>query len=88
MNAYIPKVAKIIDLIKHTEKEWTFRVECDTKDVLPGKFFEISMPKYGESPISVSGYGENYVDFTIREEEIKLNLYWLDAEKVLETVSV
>ena len=66
MNAYIPKAAKIIDLIKHTEKEWTFRVECDTKDVLPGKFFEISMPKYGESPISVSGYGENYVDFTIR----------------------
>ena len=66
MNAYIPKVAKIIDLIKHTEKEWTFRVECDTKNILPGKFFEISMPKYGESPISVSGYGENYVDFTIR----------------------
>ena len=66
MNSYIPKVAKIIDLIKHTEKEWTFRVECDTKNVLPGKFFEISMPKYGESPISVSGYGENYVDFTIR----------------------
>ena len=66
MNEYIPKVAKIIDLIKHTEKEWTFRVECDTKNVLPGKFFEISMPKYGESPISVSGYGENYVDFTIR----------------------
>ena len=51
MNSYIPKVAKIIDLIKHTEKEWTFRVECDTKNVLPGKFFEISMPKYGESPI-------------------------------------
>ena len=66
MNSYIPKVAKIIDLIKHTEKEWTFRVECDTKNVLPGKFFEISMPKYGESPISVSGYGEDYIDFTIR----------------------
>ncbi|WP_455542225.1 anaerobic sulfite reductase subunit AsrB [Intestinibacter sp.] len=66
MNGYIPKVAKIIDLIKHTDKEWTFRVECDTTDVLPGKFFEISMPKHGESPISVSGYGDNYVDFTIR----------------------
>ena len=48
MNTYIPKVAKIIDLIKHTEKEWTFRVECDAKNVLPGKFFEISMPKYGD----------------------------------------
>ena len=38
------------------------------------------MPKYGESPISVSGYSDEYLDFTIREvgkvtEEIfKLNI--------------
>ena len=57
MNPYIPVGAKIIDIVKHTDIEWTFRVECDTKDVLPGKFYEISIPNYGESPISVSGYG-------------------------------
>ncbi len=66
MNSYIPVGAKIIDIVKHTDIEWTFRVECSTKDVLPGKFYEISIPKYGESPISVSGYGDNYIDFTIR----------------------
>lgn len=66
MNPYIPSGAKIIDIVKHTDIEWTFRVNCDTKDVLPGKFYEISIPKYGESPISVSGYGNDYIDFTIR----------------------
>ncbi|UEL47932.1 MULTISPECIES: anaerobic sulfite reductase subunit AsrB [Terrisporobacter] len=66
MNAYIPVAAPIIRIVKHTEIEWTFRVETSTKNVLPGKFYEISIPKYGESPISVSGYGESYIDFTIR----------------------
>ena len=66
MNQYIPVAAKITDIIKHTDIEWTFRVNANTKDVLPGKFYEISIPKFGESPISVSGYGEDYIDFTIR----------------------
>lgn len=66
MNPYIPVSAQIREITKHTALEWTFRVNCSTKDVLPGKFYEISVPKYGESPISVSGYGDDYVDFTIR----------------------
>ncbi|MGL4914234.1 MAG: anaerobic sulfite reductase subunit AsrB [Romboutsia sp.] len=66
MNPYIPASAKIIHIVKHTEIEWTFRVETSTEGVLPGKFYEISIPKFGESPISVSGYGDNYIDFTIR----------------------
>ena len=36
-------------------------------DVKPGQFFEVSLPKYGEAPISVSGIGENTVDLTIRK---------------------
>ena len=28
--------------------------------------FEVSIPKYGEAPISVSGIGDGYVDLTIR----------------------
>lgn len=66
MNPYIPIAAKIIDIVKHTDIEWTFRVKANAKDVLPGKFYEISISKFGESPISVSGYGKNYIDFTIR----------------------
>ena len=80
VNEYIPYEVKILDIIKHTAKEWTFRVERKCDEINPGQFFEISIPKYGESPISVSGYSDEYLDFTIREvgkvtEEIfKLNI--------------
>lgn len=67
MNPYIPVGAEILEIIKHTEIEWTFRTKCNSKDVLPGQFYEISIPKYGESPISVSGTGKGYIDFTIRK---------------------
>lgn len=33
----------------------------------PGQFFEISIPKYGEAPISVSGITDHSLDFTIRK---------------------
>lgn len=79
-NQYIPFGAKIIEIKKHTSKEFTFRVKTKSEDVKPGQFYEISMPKYGESPISVSGIGDGYLDFTIREvgkvtdEIFKLNV--------------
>lgn len=67
MNPYIPVGAEILEIIKHTEIEWTFRTKCNSKGVLPGQFYEISIPKYGESPISVSGTGKDYIYFTIRK---------------------
>jgi anaerobic sulfite reductase subunit B len=67
MNPYIPVGAEILEIIKHTDIEWTFRTNCNSKGVLPGQFYEISIPKYGESPISVSGVGKDYIDFTIRK---------------------
>ena len=65
-NEYIPFVSEILEVIEHTEIEYTFRMEFKG-DVKPGQFFEVSLPKYGEAPISVSGIGENYVDLTIRK---------------------
>lgn len=64
-NAYIPFLSEIREVIKHTEIEYTFRMEF-TGEVKPGQFFEVSIPKYGEAPISVSGIGEHTVDLTIR----------------------
>lgn len=64
-NEYIPQLSTIRKVIKHTDLEYTFRMEFDG-EVRPGQFFEISLPKYGEAPISVSGIGEGTVDFTIR----------------------
>lgn len=64
-NEYIPFRSEIKEIIKHTEIEYTFRMSFKG-DVKPGQFFEVSIPKYGEAPISVSGIGEDTVDLTIR----------------------
>lgn len=65
-NEYIPFLSEIKEVIKHTEIEYTFRMAFEG-DVKPGQFFEVSLPKYGEAPISVSGIGEGTVDLTIRK---------------------
>ena len=66
INEYIPFLSEIKEVIQHTEIEYTFRMSF-TGDVKPGQFFEVSIPKYGEAPISVSGIGEDFVDLTIRK---------------------
>lgn len=65
MNDYLACPSEILDVLKHTEIEYTFRMAF-SGEVKPGQFFEVSIPKYGEAPISVSGIGEGYVDLTIR----------------------
>lgn len=64
-NEYLPFLSEIKEVIKHTEIEYTFRMAF-TGAIKPGQFFEVSIPKYGEAPISVSGMGEDTVDLTIR----------------------
>ncbi len=65
-NEYIPFKSKIVEIIQHTEIEYTFRMEY-SGNVKPGQFFEISIPKFGEAPISVSGITDTTIDFTIRK---------------------
>jgi anaerobic sulfite reductase subunit B len=62
---YMPSKSKILKISKHTQTDYTFRMEF-VGEVKPGQFFEVSIPKFGESPISVSEIGEGYVDLTIR----------------------
>lgn len=64
-NEYIPFLSEIKDVIKHTEIEYTFRMSY-AGDVKPGQFFEVSLPKFGEAPISVSGIDDGTIDLTIR----------------------
>jgi len=64
-NEYIPFLSEIQEVIKHTDVEFTFRMAYQG-DVKPGQFFEVSIPKFGEAPISVSGIGHDTVDLTIR----------------------
>lgn len=71
-NEYIPFKSEIKEIIKHTDIEYTFRMSfCGT--VRPGQFFEVSLPKYGEAPISVSGIDDGLVDLTIRKVGLVTN---------------
>lgn len=65
-NIMMPTPHKILKVIKETQAEYTFRVECDL-ETQHGQFFQLSIPKVGEAPISVSGKGDGYVEFTIRK---------------------
>lgn len=64
-NPVKPVPRKILDIMKETEHEWTFRVENDAL-IRHGQFMQLSLPKVGEAPISMSGFGDGYADFTIR----------------------
>lgn len=64
-NEYIPFLSEILKVKRHTELEYTFTMAYEGA-VKPGQFFEVSLPKYGEAPISVSGIREGKIDFTIR----------------------
>lgn len=65
VNEYRPFSSQILDIIRHTQAEYTFRMAYDG-EVRPGQFFEVSLPKVGEAPISVSGIRKGSIDFTIR----------------------
>ncbi|GHU48639.1 anaerobic sulfite reductase subunit B [Spirochaetia bacterium] len=64
-NYYVPFKSEVKDIIKHTELEYTFRMGY-SGIVLPGQFFQVSIPHYGEAPISVSGIEDGVIDLTVR----------------------
>lgn len=61
----LPAAYTIIDIKKHTALEWNFRVATDLP-ARPGQFVEVSLPRVGEAPISVSDYGDGWIDLLIR----------------------
>ena len=65
-NNYLPFRAKILEKLKQTEIDWTYRLECQTKPVF-GQFMEVSIPGVGECPISISDFGDGYIEMTIHK---------------------
>ncbi|HIF9237798.1 TPA: anaerobic sulfite reductase subunit AsrB [Photobacterium damselae] len=65
-NTLLPKAYQILEITRYTDTEWNFRVEKDFPARL-GQFVEVSLPMYGEAPISVSDCGEDYIDLLIRK---------------------
>ncbi|WP_213975708.1 anaerobic sulfite reductase subunit AsrB [Tepidanaerobacter acetatoxydans] len=64
-NELKPRACEVVDIIPETKNEYTFRLKKDV-EVNHGQFFQVSLPKIGEAPISVSDFGNDWMDFTIR----------------------
>lgn len=62
---YTPEKHKIIEVFDETQYTKTFRVEYARKHY-PGQFVQVSLPGYGECPISIASYNPKYLDLTIR----------------------
>ncbi len=54
-----------MDVKRESLHEYTFKVATDIRPE-HGQFLQLSIPKVGEAPISVSSYGDGWMDFTIR----------------------
>mgnify|MGYP006279509541 CR=1 FL=1 len=65
-NPYLPGPAPILTICPETEMENTYRIQAEVSADF-GQFLEISLPGFGEAPISVSDIGDNWVDLTIRK---------------------
>jgi len=64
-NMVLPKPYRVLDIIQETDLEYTFRVQTN-EQVEHGQFFQVSLPKIGEAPISVSAIDDGSVELTIR----------------------
>lgn len=64
-NPIMPISHKILAVTRETKQEYTFRVATDMRPQ-HGQFFQLSIPRVGEAPISVSAFGDGWMEFTIR----------------------
>lgn len=64
-NVVKPIPCEIVEIKHETDLEWTFKVAAPFEPT-HGQFLQLSLPKIGEAPISVSGYGDGMLEFTIR----------------------
>lgn len=69
-NIIMPLPYKILDVKKMTEIEYLFRVEYPKAgEIKFGQFMQLSLPKVGECPISVTDFSaeEGWAEFLIRK---------------------
>ena len=64
-NIVEPLACEVLSVTMETPHEATFRVASDIEPK-HGQFLQLSLPKIGEAPISVSAFGPGYLEFTIR----------------------
>lgn len=64
-NPLLPVAGRIISNVQETDVEFTLTIESLIKPQ-HGQFVEVSLPGFGEAPISISGCGDGWIALTIR----------------------
>ena len=65
-NPYLPKLYKVLEFYRETHDTFTITVNIKIKHA-PGQFVEVSVPGFGEAPISICSYSKNFIKLNIRE---------------------
>ncbi|MGL4106867.1 anaerobic sulfite reductase subunit AsrB [Clostridium sp. LP20] len=69
-NNVLPQYYELIEIIEQTPIEYIFQIRYDKIDEINyGQFLQVSVPKVGEAPISVSDFNkeEGYIELLIRK---------------------
>lgn len=68
VNHYLPQPTKIISIKRQTDIDYTFTIDTSATGMVfaGGQFVEVSLPKVGECPISISDFGADWLEMTIR----------------------
>lgn len=65
-SPYVPETALIEQATRLTEKEMFFRLRPEkAPDYLPGQFFMIGLPGYGEAPFSITSAPDGHPQFEL-----------------------
>jgi len=65
-NPYLPKPCKVLDFFRETFDNFTLKIDMKIKHE-PGQFVQVSIPGFGEAPISICSDSEQFIKLNIRE---------------------
>ena len=65
-NPYLPKPYKVLAFFRESPVNFTLTVDFREKHA-PGQFVQVSLPGFGEAPISICSDSEEYLQLNIRE---------------------
>src|SRR3989338_11356150 len=65
-NPYLPKPCKVLSFFRESPANFTLTVDMKGRHA-PGQFVQVSLPGYGEAPISICSDSEKYLQLNVRE---------------------
>jgi anaerobic sulfite reductase subunit B len=65
-NPYLPRPYKVLNFFRETHDNFTLTVDMKIKHE-PGQFVQVSIPGFGEAPISICSDSEEFIKLNVRE---------------------